>query len=412
MGNYDESYIFENREQEEDSNNDANLEMAENISSDKDNISDIGSNNNIFDLNPRGELTSSFCEREIFENREFRGFFQDIEPEKFSNIFLQQNLELSNHDHIFLYSVKQNHKSNSKEMIQNDDLSDISNIHKTVINSVLADDLTTASSLRKPCSLDDIRNILRKNKISENIVEKIKDCASSLDRQNVGYFEVKVKGTRQRNREKMPVIKELKLIGRKRKEDDIEGKHNRNDTDNIIKKCKVVLFKYVVLYVLEIVNRLRTNKEENFELLKLSYEYIDKLKKKNEQDLFKRAIKDLVSLETSSKYSSNKDKDFNKKNINKILILEKDNKALIDLLNMSFGDWIDVFTLKTNIENSTEFKGIEEALKNISDKNDDEYFSRFIFYLFNYQNYFNNKKGRKPKTKKNNKKKLNLKIID
>ena len=53
----------------------------------------------------------------------------------------------------------------------------------------------------------------------------------------------------------------MKLIGRKKKEENIEGKHNRNDTDNIIKKCKVILFKYVVLYVLEIVNRLRTNKE-------------------------------------------------------------------------------------------------------------------------------------------------------
>ena len=50
--------------------------------------------------------------------------------------------------------------------------------------------------------------------------------------------------------------------------------------DNIIKKCKVILFKYIIKYVLEIVNQLRTNKEENFELLKLSYEYIDKLKKK------------------------------------------------------------------------------------------------------------------------------------
>ena len=401
MGIFDERNIFVNREQKEDSINIANIEMTENFPQDAGNISDIGRNNNIFDLIPRGELTSSFCEREIFENRELKDFVQDIKPEIFSNIFLQQNLEPSNHDHMSLYSVKQYLKSNSKEMIKNNDLSDISNIHKTVINSVLADDMTTALSLRKPCSLDDIRIILRKNKISENIVEKIKDCVSSLDRQTVGYFEVKVIGTRQRNREKMPVIKELKLIGRKRKEDNIEGKHNRNDMDNIIKKCKVILFKYVVLYVLEIVNRLRTNKEENFELLKLSYEYIDKLKKKNEQDLFKRAIKDLVSLETSSKYSSNKDKDFNKKNINKILILEKDNKALIDLLNISFGDWIDVFTLKTNIENSTEFKGIEEALKDISDKNDDEYFSRFIFYLFNYQNYFNNKKGRKPKTKKN-----------
>ena len=55
---------------------------------------------------------------------------------------------------------------------------------------------------------------------------------------------------------------------------------------------------------------------------------------------------------------------------------------------MSFGDWINVFTLKDNIENSFKFKRLEEALKDISDKNEEEYFSRFIFYLFNYQNYF------------------------
>ena len=128
MGIYDERNIFVNREQKEDSINIANLEMTDNFPQDAGNISDIGRNNNIFDLIPRGELTSSFCEREIFENREFRGFFQDIEPEKFSNIFLHQNLELSNDDHISLYSLKQNLKSNSKEMIQNNDLSDISNI--------------------------------------------------------------------------------------------------------------------------------------------------------------------------------------------------------------------------------------------------------------------------------------------
>ena len=135
--------------------------------------------------------------------------------------------------------------------------------------------------------------------------------------------------------------------------------------------------------------------------MKLSYKkYIDKLKKKDELDLFKMKIKNFVSLETSSKYSVNRDKDFNKKNINKILEEEKDNKELINLLNMSFGDWINVFTLKDNIENSFKFKRLEEALKDISDKNDEEYFSRFIFYLFNYQNYFYNKKGRRPKTNK------------
>jgi len=41
-------------------------------------------------------------------------------------------------------------------VISDNALLEISNIHKTVINSVLADDMTTALSLRKPCSLDDI----------------------------------------------------------------------------------------------------------------------------------------------------------------------------------------------------------------------------------------------------------------
>ena len=172
----------------------------------------------------------------------------------------------------------------------------------------------------------------KKNKISQNIIEKVKDSSTDLDKQNVGYFVVKVKGTRQINKKKIPAIKELKLIGRKRKGDNKEGNHNKNDSDNIIKKCKAVLFKYIIIYVLDIVNKLRTNKEENFELLKLSYKkYIDKLKKKNELDLFKMKIKNLVSLETSSKYSINKDKDFNKKSINKILEEEKDNKVLINL---------------------------------------------------------------------------------
>ena len=55
----------------------------------------------------------------------------------------------------------------------------------------------------------------------------------------------------------------IKLIGRKRKGDNKEGKHNKNDSDNIIKKCKAVLFKYIIIYVLDIVNGLRINKEED-----------------------------------------------------------------------------------------------------------------------------------------------------
>ena len=408
MGINSEKDSFVYLKPEEDSNRYANIEIIENPFSEQDEFSDLGWKNYSSDSYQREALVSFGSER--IEYGEYGDSFQNFDSEKFSKIFLEPNQEQSIDNHSCLYFAKQNPNINSKIVIPENTFSENSNIPNTMENSVLSGKVSKEYTLRKPCSLEDIRNILKKNKISQNIIEKVKDSSTDLDKQNVGYFVVKVKGTRQINTKKIPAIKELKLIGRKRKGDNKEGKHNKNDSDNIIKKCKAVLFKYIIIYVLDIVNKLRTNKEENFELLKLSYKkYIDKIKKKNELDLFKMKIKNLVSLETSSKYSINKDKDFNKKSINKILEEEKDNKVLINLLNMSFGDWIDIFTLKNNIENSFKFNGLEEALKDISDKNEEEYFSRFIFYLFNYQNYFYNKKGRRPKTKKNNKKtKLNI----
>jgi len=89
--------------------------------------------------------------------------------------------------------------------------------------------------------------------------------------------------------------------------------------------------------------------------------YIDILNRDNELTLFKMKLKDLVSLDISSKYSLSEDKEFNKKNINKILEEGKDNEVLINLLNMRFSDWIDVFTLKKRIEIDPKFKGLEKA---------------------------------------------------
>ena len=137
MENYDERNIFVNMEHRDHQNNSANLEFEANIYPDKDNVSDIEMNNNLFNLNSRGILTSSI-RKEIFENREFRVFFQDIEPEKFSNIFLEKNLELSNDESISLFSVKQNFKTDSKEVIPDNALSKISN---TILNFIIQESM-------------------------------------------------------------------------------------------------------------------------------------------------------------------------------------------------------------------------------------------------------------------------------
>ena len=68
---------------------------------------------------------------------------------------------------------------------------------------------------------------------------------------------------------------------------------------------------------------------------------------------------------------------------------------------MTFSEWIDVFTNKIENNYDLEFNGLQNVLNDLYKNEDDEYFSRFIFYLFNYQNWFQNKKGRKRKTKIN-----------
>ena len=343
----------------------------------------------------RGILSFPFLlqERRNMEYFDFEEHLPEIDSEIFSNVFPNQ-IQRQSDDNTYLFSVTGNNNSNM--VIPEIDLSENPNILDVEEILTLEGIDNTNFSLMKPYNLKEIRNLLRKNKISNNIIGTIKDCINPLDWKRVGYFDIKIKRTRK------GIIKEEKeeekFLGRKRKDDNKKGNHTRNDVDNIMKKCKNTLFHNVIEYVALVVNSLKSDKKEEFLLLNLSYEYIDILKKDNELALFKMKLKDLVSLDISSKYSLIEDKEFNKKNINKILKEERDNELLINLLNMRFGDWIDVFTLKKKIEIEPKFKGLEKALKEISDKNDEEYFSRFIFFLFNYKNYFQNKKGRRPKT--------------
>ena len=365
------------------------------LDEDENEILDINSIRNLPNSYHQGILSFPFLfqERRNMEYFDFEEPLPEIDSEIFSNVFPNQ-IQRQSDDNTYLFSVTGNNNSNM--VIPEIDLSENPNILDVEEIITLEGIDNTNFSLMKPYSLEEIRNLLRENKISNNIIGTIKDCINPLDWRRVGYFDIKIKRTRK------GIIKEEKdeekFLGRKRKDDNKKGNHTRNDVDNIMKKCKNTLFHNVIEYVSLVVNSLKSDKKEEFLLLNLSYEYIDILKKDNELALFKMKLKDLVSLDISSKYSLIEDKEFNKKNINKILKEERDNEVLINLLNMRFGDWIDVFTLKKKIEIEPKFKGLEKALKEISDKNDEEYFSRFIFFLFNYKNYFQNKKGRRPKT--------------
>ena len=212
-----------------------------------------------------------------------------------------------------------------------------------------------------------------------------------------------------------------KKLGRRPK---IEGggKHNRMASDNIIKKIKAGIFKYLAQFLNNVINYEKTPKENN-KIFKIDYCYINQLNREKDLRYLNMPLKDLFSLlDVSPKY----------KNINiqsnkiyiKRLLNEQTDEAIKFAFNMTFRDWLDIFSFKKEVkdllneynirdDNDTVCKKIKESLVGVDDllnnlvkkEENKKYFSNFTFYLYNYEYWFFKKKGRK--SKRNNKKQKN-----
>ena len=151
-------------------------------------------------------------------------------------------------------------------------------------------------------------------------------------------------------------------------------------------------------------------------LCKLNYKIINQINKDNDTKLLRMTLEDLFSLDISPKYKS-KSPDFNKKLIQKIINKEKkvnDNETVCFVLNMTFGEWFDLFRNKKDIKdiqkqyqqnNDIKFDQIEKnfvyvdnLLDEMIKKQDEKYFRIFTFYIYNYERWFAIKSPRKNKS--------------
>ena len=246
----------------------------------------------------------------------------------------------------------------------------------------------------------DIKKILKENNFPDDITKKIKErYIKDGDKQSV--FCVRFKNSPDAKEKKKPEKKKKSnsvlvgfgqgtddkitnkkdkvLIGRK-KQSEIKkgkiGKHNKYSADNIKKKNKRILFSNVIDYSNMFINKYKTNCEQKGELLYLNYKkYVNNLTKNKEIALLKMKLKDLLSLEVTKKKKSNSDKFFNRNYITHILeVTEKNNKIIQNFFNnITFEDWIDIFTKKKEDYNLKEFNGLQSALKNVAKECKDDY---------------------------------------
>ena len=225
-----------------------------------------------------------------------------------------------------------------------------------------------------------------------------------------------------------------KGMKRKEKENNDREEHTKYKPDNIIKKIKAIFFKYGIYFL----NKIFDFKGDE-KLMRLDYkEYVNKLNINDDLKYLKLPLWQLFSNHISSRYTNNnKNKEEYTINYSKCIkwnenhnkdILEKikgnnDDSTLNFVLDMTFSNFIDLFTGKKKVENLVqeknmeetnvdsvkiqncfeEIKGIEKILNEleIENKYDKIYFQKFIFYLFNYERWFCARTPRKPKQEKN-----------
>ena len=263
------------------------------------------------------------------------------------------------------------------------------------------------NNFQKTYTCQDIIAILNRIGCPPDIISLIKpEHLRKEDIYNTKYFCIKK--PRQRRNKKIKSKEKNKnknKQGRKLKSGNEQGKHNKFSHDNIIKKIKRIFLSNAIKYVNELLLKYKQTFKCSDKLKKLNYKlYINKLNKQFDSDMLNKLLKCIVSEKIDGKNRNKLGDNHNEKIINKISVkLDKDNELYL-LLNMTFSEWIDFFLFKSINKSNDDIMSnllLSELENQIGEDNEKEiYFTIFVYYLYNYQNYVKFKKGRN--SKKNN----------
>ena len=266
-----------------------------------------------------------------------------------------------------------------------------------------------------------LRNDDYKNKFSSDVdsmftkVEKLESKFLNKKRHSDGNEYNCLNELMENEKNKSNEQKNYNKRGRKPKNKISYKEHDKLASDNIIKKIKTEFFKYIVLFINNIIST--KNLIYNHKIYKIDYELINRLNREIDLKYLNTTLKDLLSLNVSPKFTK-VEPESNKNYIQKILDEKSIDETIKFVLNMTFRDFIKIFSYKKKIrELLIEYKvndyniediynkieknliGVDDLFNKLakSDKIDKYYFSNFVFYLYNYEKWFFMKRGRKKK---------------
>ena len=300
--------------------------------------------------------------------------------------------------------------------IYNDEISQFNDLIANLENNIENENFLKKNNLPEQYTFEKIKKDIFPLFVQNDIEKYFKknDSLINLEKKmsNETYDQPK-----KRNRGVKLPKEDKKKSGRKRKEDSSLGKHNKDTPDNIIKKIKTNILKYLLFFINKLlysildkntiksfltkINKSEYEEKKEVDLIKyLDYKvFIDNMKKDSNIKFLKMTLKEFLSQKESTKFKNISE------DTNKIIIedlLKQKNEIFDFVFNLKLGDWFDLFLYKKEFEdfgiiygNQTRiimdsFQRVDKFLINFCKeyKNDYDYVSSFICIMYNYERWF------------------------
>ena len=245
--------------------------------------------------------------------------------------------------------------------------------------------------------------IVDENPKNINITIKIENQHEKARIQDINSLEKKITQLNESQNQK----KEKKL-GRKSKNSDETGDHDKFYYDNLIIKCKRIILKNLynfINYLIKKSNKDNTNlysKNKEYILQKINQNQIKNIKVDYNLKFLDKKLKDIFSDNISPKYR-NYCPEHNRKLIEKLINEGDKEKKLIfeKIFNLSFFDCLKHFRGEININ---ELEGADRLDKFCEKfKNEKNYETKFKDFIMDYENIILKKKPRNKEKKKTKK---------
>jgi len=188
--------------------------------------------------------------------------------------------------------------------------------------------------------------------------------------------------------------KEVEMIGEEGIDDETQ-KHTKFDEDNIMRKIKTNIFKYIRC----LLNNSLIDKTNKF--YPLETELNENLKKELNEKLLDRSLKDIY--ENSKLNERHQDKPDANKNLIKKIFDEKTELETIKILSMTYRDILEQIRKKDSFNFLEEIRKKEKNKKKNTPQIINSYLEKLKKLLDNYEGWFNNKLGRNTEKRKKNK---------